>query len=182
MILVFYLYKGSTFPLFLSLSAFSPDPDAPLESTLNLENMHFLLTLLAFSSISQAGPESSLAAKLRRDVEVNPLNDGVTYLDGVLIADIPQRLSTPEIVSTAISRVGWDVTCDSSQEDYECNKTIDGNADTFWLSENNTVNAPFSHWIMIDMQTSYPVGNVSIEPRQDGSADGRIGLHTIALR
>ena len=144
--------------------------------------MHFPLTLLALSSISQASPASSLTARFRRDVEVNPLSDGVTSLDGVMIADIPQRLSTAEIVSAAIPRNGWNVTCDSIQPGNECNKTIDGNTSTFWHTEYNPVNASLPHWIMIDMQTSYPVGNVTIEPRQDGSPNGHIGQHTIALR
>ena len=146
--------------------------------------MHILINLLAFLSLSQASPLSSLRALFRRDTDVvaNPLSDGVTYLDGVLIADIPQALSTAQVVSKAISRVGWTVTCDSFQPGNECSKSIDGNASTFWHTEYRPVNAPLPHWIVIDMQASYPVGNVTIEPRQDANSNGHIGQHTIALR
>lgn len=144
--------------------------------------MHLLLTFLALLSISHASHVHSLTHKHRRNTEINPLNDGVTYLDGARIADIPQAQSTAEIVSTAISRDGWKVTCDSIQLGHECNNTIDGSASTFWHTEYNPVNASLPHWIMIDMQTSHPVGNVTIEPRQDGVPNGRIGQHTISLR
>lgn len=147
--------------------------------------MYLLLALLApltLSSVSQASHVRPLAYKHRRDTDVNPLNDGVTYLDGVSIADLPPAKSTAEIVSTAISRHGWNVSCDSFQLGYECKNAIDGNASTFWHTEYNPVNAPLPHWILIDMQASHPVGNVTIEPRQDGIANGRIGQHTIALR
>ena len=146
--------------------------------------MHFLLKFLALSSFFQASAVLSLAlkAELLRDAEVTPRNGAVSYMDGVNTADIPQRPSAVEIVSAAISRNGWSVTCDSSQTGNECNQAIDGNDGTFWQTEKTPVNAALPHWIMIDMKKSYAVGNVTIEPRQDGSSDGHIGEHTISLR
>ena len=144
--------------------------------------MHFLLPLLALPLTSTASPLSSLSARLRRSTEVNPLSDGVKTIDGVKMADIARPLSTKQVVSAAISRAGWLVTCDSYQPGNECSKSIDGSASTFWHTEYNPTTKSLPHWIVIDMSRSYSVGNVSIEPRQDGTSNGNIGQHIISLR
>ncbi|KAI4116580.1 MAG: hypothetical protein LQ345_003025 [Seirophora villosa] len=73
---------------------------------------------------------------------------------------------------------GWTVTCDSSQAGNACSNAIDGDKDTFWLTD-STASLPQS--IVIDMKTTRIVGSITIQPRQDGAADGNIGQHQVFL-
>lgn len=100
-------------------------------------------------------------------------------LDGVQLSAIPAKPAVAQIVAAAIPRDGWTATCDSSQAGNDCSNAIDGSADTFWLS-NSGASLPQS--IVIDMQTTRIVGNITIQPRQDGSSDGNIGQHQVFLR
>ena len=121
---------------------------------------------------------SSLAApQIKQD---NPLVAGTSAtLDGVRLDSIPAQPAVAEVISAAIPRDGWTVSCDSFQPGNECSNAIDGNADTFWLTESG---APLPHSIIIDMQNTRIVGNITIEPRQDGNLTGNIGQHQVYVR
>ncbi|KAL8927152.1 MAG: hypothetical protein Q9208_002536 [Pyrenodesmia sp. 3 TL-2023] len=99
-------------------------------------------------------------------------------LDGVPVEVIPEKPPVAEIVAAAIPTDGWTVTCDSSQAGNDCSNAIDDNADTFWLTD-ATASLPQS--IVVDMKTTRLVGNITIQPRQDGTSTGNIGQHQVFL-
>ncbi|KAF2274058.1 galactose oxidase [Westerdykella ornata] len=80
--------------------------------------------------------------------------------------------------SVPLDRTGWEATADSFHAGNEPAKAIDGNEGTFWHSEYAPDN-PLPNTITIDMKGNYIVNGVSIQPRQDGSGNGRIGQHII---
>ena len=142
--------------------------------------MNVLLSLLLCATFACAKARywnsAGLAAR-----SVQTFN-GVATLDGVALSNIPTKPSTAQVVSAAVDRSVWSVVCDSFQPGNECANAIDGNANTFWHTEWDPVNAPLPHSITIDMKESFLVGNITIEPRQDGNSNGHIGQHIIALR
>ncbi|KAL8918545.1 MAG: hypothetical protein Q9172_005388 [Xanthocarpia lactea] len=99
-------------------------------------------------------------------------------LDGIQIDRIPAKPAVAEVVAAAIPRDGWTVTCDSAQPGNDCSNALDGNADTFWLSGSD---ATLPQSIVVDMQTSRIVGNITIQPRNDGNSNGNIGQHQVFL-
>ena len=111
-----------------------------------------------------------------------PSSEGSTTFDGVSLAAIPQKESTAVITSSAISRTGWTVTCDSAESGNPCTNAIDGNNNTFWHSEYSPTLVPLPHYIEIDMKTAQLIERVTLEPRQDGNNNGHIGQHIIAIR
>ena len=111
-----------------------------------------------------------------------PTSEGQTTFDGVSLAAIPQQLSTAQVTSSAISRTGWTVTCDSAQNGNPCTNAIDGNANSFWHSEYSPVLTQLPHTMTIDMKTAQLIERVTIEPRQDGNPNGHIGGHQIQVR
>ena len=133
--------------------------------------MRSLLLLLLYPVLSLAAPQ------IRPDNNVLAVS-GQT-LDGVRLSSIPVKPAVAEIVAAAVPRDGWTVTCDSAQPGNDCSNTIDGSADTFWLSGSD---ASLPQSIVIDMQTSRTVGNITIQPRNDGNSNGNIGQHQIFLR
>lgn len=84
-------------------------------------------------------------------------------------------------VSAPILKTGWTITADSFQQGNEPAKAIDANMDTFWHTQYNPSNAALPHWIIVDMKSTYHIDAVSYLPRQDGSANGRIGGHKIEV-
>lgn len=136
--------------------------------------MRGLLPLLLCSAWSLAAPQAAPQIAPDRNVLAKS-----GTLDGVQLSAIPAKPAVAEVVAAAIPRDGWTVTCDSSQDGNACSNAIDGSADTFWLSNSN---AALPQSIVVDMQTTRIVGNITIEPRQDGSSDGNIGQHQIFLR
>ena len=111
-----------------------------------------------------------------------PSSEGSTTFDGVSLDAIPQKQSTAAIVSSAINRGGWTVTCDTAQAGTPCTNAIDGNNNTFWHSEYSPVLTQLPHYIRIDMGTAQLIESVTLEPRQDGNNNGHIGQHIIAIR
>lgn len=111
-----------------------------------------------------------------------PQSEGKTTFDGVSLAAIPQKQATAAIVSSAIDRSGWSVTCDTAQNGNGCNLAIDGNNNSFWHSEYSPTLVPLPHFITIDMKTAQSIQKVTLEPRQDGNNNGHIGQHIIAVR
>jgi galactose oxidase len=100
-----------------------------------------------------------------------------------LISFLLFTLSLLQVVasaSIALSRTGWTATADSFHVGNEPSKALDGDAATFWHSEYSP-DDPLPNSITIDMKSSFLVNSVSIQPRQDGSGNGRIGQHKIEL-
>lgn len=83
-------------------------------------------------------------------------------------------------VSVPIDRTGWTITADSQETGHEIAKAIDGNPNTFWHSRWSPAPAKaVPNIVTIDMKNSFTVTGVSIQPRQDGRGNGRIGDHHI---
>ena len=133
--------------------------------------MQKLLLLLLCPILSLAAPQII--------PDNNVLAASGQTLDGISLSRIPVKPAAAEIVAAALPRDGWTVTCDSAQPGNDCSNAIDGSTDTFWLS-NSGASLPQS--IVIDMQTSHTVGNITIQPRNDSSSNGNIGGHQIFLR
>ena len=134
--------------------------------------MRYLLSLSLHPLLSLAAPQLVQPA--------HPLAVGTSAtLDGVRLDMIPARPAVAEVVSAAIPRTGWTVTCDSSKAGNDCSKAIDGDSKSFWLTD---ASAPLPHSIVVDMKTSRIVGNITIQPRQDGTLNGNIGQHQVSLR
>ena len=134
-----------------------------------------LFPLLVAYTSARNGPPGTGGLFAR---SVQTLN-GVAMLDGIPLSSIPAKPSVAEVTSGAVSRTGWTVACDSFQPGNECAKAIDGNSSSFWQTASNS---PLPHSITIDMKTSFLVGNITIQPRQDGNNNGHIGQHTISFR
>lgn len=87
-----------------------------------------------------------------------------------------------QAASVAISQNGWTATADSFENGNEPAKAIDGSASTFWHSRwSSTPADALPHWIAIDMQSTYNIQAVSIQPRPSDNANGRIGGHKIEV-
>jgi galactose oxidase len=82
---------------------------------------------------------------------------------------------------TPLSRTGWTVSASSAQTGNEASRVLDGNAATFWHSAYSPTLATLPHQITVDMKQSYVVSGISYQPRQDGSNNGVIGKHTVAI-
>lgn len=80
-----------------------------------------------------------------------------------------------------ISRTGWTANASSFQPGNEPSKVLDGNASTIWHSAYSPQLIDLPHEITIDMKKSYVVNGISYQPRQDGSSNGIIGQHKVAL-
>lgn len=146
--------------------------------TLTLMNVLLLILFhtTLFCTISHEWKSYGLVARSAQTI------NGVATLDGIPFSKIPSKLSTAEVTSAGINRSTWSAFCDSFQPGNECANAIDGKPDTFWHTAFDPIDAPLPHCITINMKQSYLVGNVTIEPRQDGNSNGHIGQHTIALR
>ncbi|KAI0404208.1 hypothetical protein F4802DRAFT_259390 [Xylaria palmicola] len=83
--------------------------------------------------------------------------------------------------ATTIPRTGWTVTADSFQPGNEPARAIDGNGSTFWHTAYTPTIAPLPHYIQVDMGKRYVINGISYQPRQDSSANGNIGQHTVTL-
>lgn len=100
----------------------------------------------------------------------------VTFLLVTLLqSHIAQSASIP------LFRGGWTATADSFQPGDEPAKAIDGNAGSIWHSRYDPTIDPLPNWINIDMKVLYLINGVSIQPRQDGNGNGRIGQHRIEV-
>jgi galactose oxidase len=87
-----------------------------------------------------------------------------------------------DAASVAISRSGWTATSDSFQAGNEPSKALDGNAASFWHSKYDP--APIDtlpNWIVVDMQSSYNINAISLQPRPSDNANGRIGGHKVEV-
>ena len=133
--------------------------------------MQNLLPLFLYPFLSLAAPQ------IKPDNNVLAVS-GPT-LDGITLSRIPVQPAVAEVVAAAVPRDGWTVTCDSAQAGNDCSNSIDGSADTFWLSDPG---ASLPQSIVIDMQASRTVGNITIQPRNDGNSNGHIGQHQVFLR
>ena len=92
----------------------------------------------------------------------------------------PMHAATPLNGVRIGSRKDWTVTCDSEQdEDHSCQKTIDGDALTFWLTSRKSSTQPSV--ITIDLKETQNVSGVAVEPRQDNSEVGNVAAHEVYL-
>ncbi len=80
-------------------------------------------------------------------------------------------------------RTGWTATADSQEtakENGAASNALDGNTTTIWHTAwSTTPPAPLPHTLTLDLQAATSVGGVTYLPRQDGSANGRIGVYTV---
>ncbi|KAJ5794978.1 hypothetical protein N7457_001577 [Penicillium paradoxum] len=74
-----------------------------------------------------------------------------------------------------LSRRKWTVTCDTSQEGNECERILDDDLNSFWLSEDEST----THEVIVDLSSVENVHAISVVPRQDGNADGQIVTHQV---
>jgi galactose oxidase len=119
----------------------------------------------------------------RQTIALNPFpfqppTPEVLAAEGLNITNVFQGYSAA-VSGSAISQSGWGVTVDSYQPGNPPGNAIDGNANTFWHTEWTPSEAPLPHTITIDMKTSYNVGGLTYQPRQDGNSNGNIGRHQI---
>ncbi|KAJ4302626.1 hypothetical protein N0V90_001515 [Kalmusia sp. IMI 367209] len=84
-------------------------------------------------------------------------------------------------VSAPILKAQWTATADSFNENNEPQKAIDSNMNSFWHSQFNPSVDPLPNWLIVDMKSIYNIHAVAYTPRQDGSANGRIGGHRIEV-
>lgn len=84
--------------------------------------------------------------------------------------------------NVAIDRTGWTAVAETFQVGNEPSKAVDNDAATFWHSRYSP--APIDqlpNWIIVDMQSTYNVQAVSIQPRPSNNANGRVGGHRIEI-
>ena len=82
---------------------------------------------------------------------------------------------------TAIQRGGWTASADSHQAGYGPSYVLDDNYTSFWQTEYSPTLALLPHNITLDMQNEYWVNGFTYLPRQDGSQNGNIAVHTISI-
>ena len=148
-----------------------------------------LLAVLTLTATSLAQLDLANADDVQRHTNENGglQSEGVTTLDGVPLADIPQADAMPEgraavpAGAVALAAEGWTATADSFQPGNEPSKAIDNDPNTMWHTPWGAAGAAHPHYITIDMQTTNLVNSISYQPRQDGQANGNIGGHTITL-
>ena len=57
----------------------------------------------------------------------------------------------------------------------------DDDRETFWHTKWSGTPAPLPHWIVLDLGATVPVDGLAYLPRQDGSAQGRIGEYEVSV-
>jgi hypothetical protein len=76
-----------------------------------------------------------------------------------------------------ISRSGWTASADTEEIDDEtapASQAIDGDTETFWHSEWGDYEAPFPHYLQIDLGSAAEITGFTYTPRQDGQENGLI--------
>jgi galactose oxidase len=72
----------------------------------------------------------------------------------------------------------WTVTASDQAAGHPASDAIDGNNDTFWMSNPHRA---LPHWITINMHAVEGVSGLTYLPRQDSSHDGDIGQYSISV-
>ncbi|HUA42341.1 MAG TPA: discoidin domain-containing protein [Streptosporangiaceae bacterium] len=72
----------------------------------------------------------------------------------------------------------WTVTASDQAAGHPASDAIDGNNDTFWMSN---VHRKLPHWITINLHAVEGVSGLTYLPRQDSSHDGDIGQYSISV-
>ncbi|WP_202874872.1 phosphocholine-specific phospholipase C [Kribbella albertanoniae] len=70
---------------------------------------------------------------------------------------------------------------DSQESGNPATAVVDGNASTYWHSRWSEPAAPLPHEIQLDLGSARTVTGLTYLPRQDGSANGRIGQYELYL-
>ena len=151
--------------------------------------MLHLLPLLLLSSLALASPISPQAANAGAasnspSSDGKPASEGTTTFDGQALSKIPAAPAAEEVMASdaSISQAGWTVTADSAQDGNPPQNAIDGDNTTIWHTEYSPDLAALPHTFTINMGSSYLVGSISYNPRQDGGGNGNIGEHIIQTR
>lgn len=92
-----------------------------------------------------------------------------------------QALYASGPLGRAVDRKGWKVSCDSAQQGFDCSRTIDGNANTFWHSPYGGSGSALPHKITVDMGSSRVINGISMQPRQDKNNHGWIDRHQVEV-
>ena len=97
----------------------------------------------------------------------------------LIIHDAPESYPTPT-VNVPIARIGW--TCQVWSEqlpDYPGTNALDGDTNSLWHTQWDPNIPDTSQDYEIDMRAIYSISGFTYLPRQDGSANGRIGNYQI---
>lgn len=78
-----------------------------------------------------------------------------------------------------LDKSGWQVTCDSEQQGYECSKAIDGDNNTYWHTEYSPSTTALPHTITLDMGSTHNINGIGVIPRQDNNQHGWIARHEV---
>jgi galactose oxidase len=120
----------------------------------------------------------AFAATTARYVRLTALTEG----DGGTRSVGAAEINLLAAVDPALPRTGWTVTASSFQNaTYAPAKALDGSTATMWHSKWTSPVDALPNWITIDMHVSQTVTGLSYLPRQDTSANGRIGRYRIEL-
>lgn len=118
----------------------------------------------------------------------SPAGEGVELLDGVPISqisgtdggfDTPFSRAAVPAGAVPLAAAGWTATADSFEPGYPASNAIDNNANTFWHTPFGAAGNALPHYITVDMKQVQLINSLSMQPRQDGKANGNIGAHTI---
>jgi len=96
----------------------------------------------------------------------------------MLIASAPDSF-TPK--AAKLPSAGWTATASDQSGSYPASNAIDGNMATIWHSKYAPSPLPLPHSITIDMHATNQVSGLTYLPRQDASANGRIGRYSISV-
>lgn len=81
-----------------------------------------------------------------------------------------------------LPRAGWTASADSTQDVHVAGNVLDGDGSSYWHTEWTPTQPALPHQITIDMKSVIQNLNSLIYlPRQDGSANGRIGQYQVYL-
>jgi galactose oxidase len=82
-----------------------------------------------------------------------------------------------------LARTGWTVAAsdqETARENGAAANVLDGNPASIWHSAwSSTPPAPLPHTLTVDLKTNTSVGGLTYLPRQDGAANGRIGVFKV---
>ncbi|OAL51085.1 arabinogalactan endo-1,4-beta-galactosidase [Pyrenochaeta sp. DS3sAY3a] len=85
-------------------------------------------------------------------------------------------------ISVPINRTEWTATADSFQVGNEPERSLDANSSTFWHSQYSPTPVDrLPNWLLVDMKSLYNIHAVSVQPRPNDNANGRIGGHQIHI-
>jgi galactose oxidase len=94
---------------------------------------------------------------------------------------MPSTVASFTPLSPELPKTGWTATASDQAGPYPASNAIDGNSGTIWHSYYTPTVKPLPHSITIDMHAVRSVSGLTYLPRQDGSANGRIGQYSVSV-